>query len=397
MQERGEAMSEPKKEKEERLLVLCVDRDDDLGAKARIKTPVLGREENLNAAVSLALQDPEEPDANAIFEAVRVYDRLREKAGPREGHQIATISGSELVGVEADRKLVSELLDVLGAFPASGVILVTDGYTDEMVLPLVQSRVPVNSVRRIVMKHSKSIEETAAVFSRYLKLLLETPRYARIALGLPGVIIMVLSILLVFNLPQIAGAAFLIIVGSFLFVKGFGLEKVILDIYEWIRSYSPPPLSKQVVGFSSIAGALLIGIGSYQAAVYVAISVQELRPPPVDFGEWLGLLPKFAGLFIERSITLVVIGVCVLLSGGAIRWLLERDPRFWRTLVVIAVTAWSQQIFYEASKILINPEVFFGRFVITIVVGIVLAAVAALIAFRLHRKYAYFFEKREGS
>ncbi len=92
-----------------------------------------------------------------------------------------------------------------------------------------------------------------------------------------------------------------------------------------------------------------------------------------------------------------MIGVCVLLSGGAIRWLLERDPRFWRTLVVIAVTAWSQQIFYEASKILINPEAHFGRFVLTIVVGIVLAAVAALIAFRLHRKYAYFFEKREGS
>ena len=30
----------------ERTLVLCVDRDDDLGVKAGVKTPVLGREEN---------------------------------------------------------------------------------------------------------------------------------------------------------------------------------------------------------------------------------------------------------------------------------------------------------------------------------------------------------------
>ena len=64
-------------EKEQkRILILCVDRDGDLGAKAEIKTPVIGRDENLNAAVALALRDPEEPDANAMFEAVRVHDRL---------------------------------------------------------------------------------------------------------------------------------------------------------------------------------------------------------------------------------------------------------------------------------------------------------------------------------
>jgi len=52
------------KEKEERLLILCVDRDDDIGLKTEEKTPILGRKENLNAAISLALKDPEEPDAN---------------------------------------------------------------------------------------------------------------------------------------------------------------------------------------------------------------------------------------------------------------------------------------------------------------------------------------------
>jgi putative membrane protein len=158
----------------ERTLILCVDRDDDLGVKAGVKTPILGREENINAAVTLALRDPEEPDANAIFEAVKIYDRLRESADGEESHadcQIATIAGSELGDVGADKELVSELNEVLKEYPASEVVLVTDGFADETILPLVQSRVPVTSVRRVTIRHSESIEETVWLFSRYVKIL----------------------------------------------------------------------------------------------------------------------------------------------------------------------------------------------------------------------------------
>ncbi|MCK4474815.1 DUF373 family protein, partial [Candidatus Bathyarchaeota archaeon] len=172
---------ETKETEQKRILILSVDRDDDLGVKVGVKTPVLGREENLNAAVALALRDPEEADANAMFEAVRIYDRLQSEGKPDEVLQIASISGSELGGVGADRKVVAELTELLSSFPANEVILVTDGYSDEAVLPLVESRVPVSSVRRIVMKHSKSIEETAALFTRYLQMITENPRYSRIA------------------------------------------------------------------------------------------------------------------------------------------------------------------------------------------------------------------------
>ena len=52
-------MSDSTKEGPEKVLILCVDRDDDLGVKTKIKTPILGRKENLEAAVALALKDPE--------------------------------------------------------------------------------------------------------------------------------------------------------------------------------------------------------------------------------------------------------------------------------------------------------------------------------------------------
>jgi len=133
-----------------RILILCVDRDGDLETKADIKTPLLGRDTNVNGAVSLAIKDPEEPDANAMFEAVRLYDRLNKEKKSEETFEVATISGSDLGSVSADRKLVGELNSLLETFPATEVILVSDGYSDEAILPLVESRVPVSSVRRIL-------------------------------------------------------------------------------------------------------------------------------------------------------------------------------------------------------------------------------------------------------
>ena len=55
-------------------LVLCVDRDDDMGEKAHVISPVIGRQENLNAAVALALVDPEDSDVNTTLAGIKIYD-----------------------------------------------------------------------------------------------------------------------------------------------------------------------------------------------------------------------------------------------------------------------------------------------------------------------------------
>ncbi|MDR2978486.1 MAG: DUF373 family protein, partial [Rickettsiales bacterium] len=134
-----------------KVLILCVDRDGDIEVKAGIKTPLLGRRANIDAAVALALKDPEEPDANAMFEAVRQFDRILTEKRSDEIVEVATISGTELGGVKADRKLSAELDNILETFAATEIILVSDGYSDEAVLPIIESRhVPISSVRRIV-------------------------------------------------------------------------------------------------------------------------------------------------------------------------------------------------------------------------------------------------------
>jgi putative membrane protein len=57
-------------------LVICIDRDDDIGRKTKISGPVIGIEKNIKAAEALALADPADTDLNAIFGAVKIAKEI---------------------------------------------------------------------------------------------------------------------------------------------------------------------------------------------------------------------------------------------------------------------------------------------------------------------------------
>lgn len=381
------AKEEPAQKEQKRIFILCVDRDGDLGAKGGVKTPVVGREENVNAAVALALKDPEEPDANAIFEAVRIYDRLQGEGKSEEVFEIATISGSELGWVEADRKIVAELNELLGSFPANEVILVTDGYSDEAVLPLVESRVPVSSVRRIVVKHSQSIEETAALFTRYLKMIMENPRYSRMALGLPGLLFLILGILSIFNLLYYYWIAFIFVLSVFMLVKGFGVDKTVKNLIQWIKEYSPPPLPVQISNYSTVAGVLCIVVGTYLGSTKI--------PIPTEITGWISDFPRIAGFFIQGSMDLIVLGVCVVLLGRAIQWYFKHDIKLLRNAALIVTVAWSRWILEGTADVLITPGMTYEKLIFSVIVGILIGIASVLVVFVIHRSARGFFKKTE--
>ncbi len=147
-------------------LILCIDRDDDLGRKANIKGPIIGREENLKAATSLALADPEDSDANAIFASISLYDRLK-----KEGKDvvIATLTGHENVGMKSDEIIAKQLDLVIKKLNPDDVIFVSDGSEDEYVLPIITSRRPIKHIRKVIVKQSKNIESTYYIIKRALE------------------------------------------------------------------------------------------------------------------------------------------------------------------------------------------------------------------------------------
>jgi putative membrane protein len=376
---------------QKRILILCVDRDCDLGTKAGIKTPLIGRDSNLEAAVSLALRDPEEADANAMFEAVSLHDRLVKEKKPEEVFEVATICGSQLGGVGADRKLVSELNTLLETFSANEVILVTDGYTDEAVLPVVESRVPVSSIRRIVVKHSESIEETAALFSRYMKMLVQNPKYSRIALGLPGLLIFIWSILAILGVGVYYYAVTIVlVVGSFMLIKGFGVDRSAKSFYKWAKEYSPPALPVQIGNYATIAGILCIAVSVYSG---YSSTIDNVKPLPVDTAGWLSNLPKLSAFFLQGSVYLVIVGICTILIGRTVRMYFDHDVRVLRNAVLIVSVAWSSVIINGAAEVLISPSAGLQNLIFYIIVGILIAIASVLVILIVHRSAKNFFAK----
>jgi putative membrane protein len=404
------AKRETQPQTQKRILILCVDRDGDLETKAAVKTPLLGRPANLDGAVALALKDPEEPDANAMFEAVRLYDRLHEEAQPDEIFEVATISGTDFGGVSADRKLVAELNYLQEAFDPSEVILVSDGFSDEAVLPLVESRVPVSSVRRIVIKHSESIEETAAVFTKYVRLLVDEPKYSRIALGLPGILVLILGILWAIDISGIyVGAlsfyylAIVIVLGGFMLLKGFGVDRATKNFYNWAKNYEPPSLPIQISNYTVIAGILCIAVSVYLGAASVNFNTQ---PFPADAAGWLAATPIIVAYFLIGVEDLLIVGICIVLLGRCIRLYFERDSKVLRNVALIVIIAWFRQIMDSTAGLIISyykgqsttiglNDQIFATFLFTIIVGILIGVASILLIYIVNKSAKGFFKKAD--
>ena len=210
-----------------RTLILSVDRDDDVGYKAGVETPAIGREACLDAAVKLGTADPEDSDTNAIFQAIKTYDDLLAKG---EEVEVAVISGNHLNMLEGDRRIAHLLEEVIQKTGVTECILISDGAEDEYILPIVQSHMKVAGIVRVVIKQLPNIEGTYYI----IKKLLNDPKIARTFLvPLGGVLL--LGALAALFLPGISALlAVLAVVGLYLLFKGFDLDEYIGMFYHGV-------------------------------------------------------------------------------------------------------------------------------------------------------------------
>ncbi|NIA11103.1 MAG: DUF373 family protein [Nitrospiraceae bacterium] len=211
-------------------LVLCIDRDDDLGRKANIDSPVIGRKDNIDAAEKLALADPEDSDVNCMFSAISTYDKLGKDA------EIVTICGNEDVGPISDRIIAEKMDGVLEKIKPDGVILVTDGEEDEYILPLIQSRAKIDAIKRVVVKQSKTLEGTYYIISRFM----EDEKMQRKFMLPIALVLFLWGLSAILGSPGWGFATILIVLGSYLMVRVFGLQgfakNLGKEVYAGLRS-----------------------------------------------------------------------------------------------------------------------------------------------------------------
>lgn len=206
-------------------LVICIDRDDDVGIKAKVKTPVIGKEKNKEVAFRLGSVDPNNSDLNAIFAAIKVYDELISSGRDAE---IILVSGDEQIGIKSDEKIAQQLDEVISKINAKGSIVVTDGSEDEFVLPIIQSRVKVNSVNRVVVSQSQNLETSYYKVKR----MLEDPRMAKNIFAPLGVILIIFAIFTSLGHPEGAFVPIFAILGIYMILKGVGLDYELKDLWE---------------------------------------------------------------------------------------------------------------------------------------------------------------------
>src|SRR5436853_3468258 len=201
-----------------KILVLCVDRDDDIGVKTGIKTPLIGREANLNAATKLGLADPEDSDVNALLSAISTYDGL-----VRDGQlaEIATICGDVHVGSSSDLILAQQLDQVLEQVRPDRVFLVSDGAEDEAFAPIVGSRVRVDHVRRVYVRQTPTAESLYYTLGRQLK----NPKVRRKIVAPLGFVLLLFGAIWL-AVPGAAAALVLILAGLYLLMISLPFQSV---------------------------------------------------------------------------------------------------------------------------------------------------------------------------
>jgi len=356
-----------------KLLVICVDRDNDIGEKAGITTPVIGRNACIDAAQRLALEDPEDADSNSMFAAIKTYEDLISKGYQAE---VVIVAGIKKRGVQADEKILVEIKKITESFSANGAVIVSDGEDDESVIPVIQNVLPVISVQRVVMKVSRSVEYSYAVFGKYLKMLAYDSKYSKFFLGVPGILLLIGGIGTIFGYTAEIFAVLVSILGAAFLIRAFDIDRA------WASLTKPTPMGFIRI-FTMVAGILLIlssipaGINSVDPKLIEKDSeLITIITDKIIIGEfvtgvlptlWIGLGAIFAGILLSNWI------------GGIPRQISD----ILRIIVLIALYPITSQFII----IMMNYDVGSITLVPPLLAGLAATLISATILFKKYRKH----------
>jgi putative membrane protein len=343
------------------ILVLCIDRDNDLGRKAGVASPVVGREDNIDAALRLAMADPEDSDVNTIFGGINVLDDLVASGKVAE---IASLAGDLKVGLISDNKLASQLEGLIAQLNPEGVIVVSDGAEDEAILPIIQSRIKVNGVRRVLVKQSPNLESTYYL----LKQVFTDPKISHTFFIPPALALLMFAIFSLLGYPSGAVVAITGAVGLYLLFRGLGLDDSMEEAKQTLRNSL---YAGKIAFITYILAAMLVVIATVRGIAYFWQYYHE---------------PMFPGYFMLVMIYLhesiwwyAVAALCVNL-GKIMDMYLEgiRDARTISYLFFLLATGlviWSASGFILAS----NANLKFGLGMVESIQYLAISAIVAIL------------------
>lgn len=304
-------------------IVIYVDIDDE--GTIGIKTPVIGEEAAREAIDIAARKMPTDSDFNSMVVAYDTYLDLKSRG---EDVEIAFLAGSSGKKVDAHIRLTSQLEEVLTKTGASEAIVVYDSPDDETALPIIQSRIKVSAIQRVIVEQYRSVEETYILLGKYLKKAISEYRYSRIFLGAPGVLLILVAILSILKLYAYVYPAILFILGSALVIRGLRIDE---RLEMWWENSTIMAISAILATISSVLGIIEVILS------YSAIVKMETAAVAVSYSI-LVLLPY------------ITFSVLVLLGAKAISKALNRDFKVFHDVLGIIVVIIIYAILFNILK-----------------------------------------------
>jgi len=335
-----------------RTLVLTVDRDNDLGVKAGIRGPVIGRKATLTAALKLGIADPEESDTNAILGALNHHDKLVENAQGDDEIQIALLTGDVRVGPRSDRAVAMQLDEVIQEFQPDSAVLITDGADDEASLPIITSRVRVDHVEKVIVRQSKGIESTYY----YVAKAIDDPRWRAKLLVPVAIFLMILGLGLIIPGGGALIGAMPLFIGIWVLAKGLGWEQQLERLMIDMRESATGGIWSSLLWGLSIVSVLLSILTAYQVFSatnieidgYVAWLGSEFNVDAVnrDIAVW--------AIAINEALTWIVVSAfSFALSLGVLRW---KEGNFTGRSVLLLSLGMVVYFFAKAALVVILTE-----------------------------------------
>jgi len=356
-------------------LVLCVDRANDTGRHSGVETPVVGWEAVRSLVTDVGLSDPEDALVNSLLESLRVARDLEDEG---EETVVAVVSGEGDSSVGRDRAIANGIDSIAGRHDTDSAIVVVDSAADERAVPIVESRLTVDSVDRVVVRQARDIESTYYLLKQFM-----ADEELRETVLVPvGIGLLLLPILLVQFSPAVALAGLTSLLGGALLYYGLGVDEVAEATPERAREalYSG---QVSVVTYVVAGGLVVVGVslGVLEATtggsdpfiavvrfVYAAIPWLTAGALTASLGRLLDELIREEGVRTPYLNLPFGLGALGLVVRGFAGWFLER--RAGRAhLVVFDVTLSATQ-----------------RLAAFIVLGIVLAVVGFRVASRASRE-----------
>ncbi|RKD95397.1 DUF373 family protein [Halopiger aswanensis] len=281
-------------------LVVCLDRTDDVGRRTGLQSPIVGWEAVRALVTDIGLADPEDSGVNTLLETLRVAQDLRDDD---EEAVVAVVSGDRESMVSADRAVARQLDGLIAEYDPDSAIVVLDSAEDERLVPIVESRVQVDSVDRVVVRQARDIESTYYLMKQFL-----ADEELRQTVLVPlGLTLLVFPFLAMRIGAAEGAAAITTVIGLFLLYKGFNVDEIVTGLAHQIRESL---YSGQVSVVTYVVAAGLTFVGLFVGALGVSSlgETQGVVVPAVRFAydsiPWLAVaaLTASAGRLLDEVI-----------------------------------------------------------------------------------------------